>query len=149
MPDFRVFCQPTSTEPTEIQLSADESHHLVSVNRARRGDTVVAFDGRGREWIGELVRDDRRAATLAVRFHQQAKPLPYSITLGQALPKGPTMDAIVRKATELGVAAIVPLESERTLVSSLLAATPAGGEEEAWSTIVQGLFASLDFRYLE
>ena len=42
-----------------------------------------------------------------------------------------------------------PLESERTLVSSLLAATPAGGEEEAWSTIVQGLFASLDFRYLE
>lgn len=116
MPDFRVFCQPASTEPTEIQLSADESHHLVSVNRARRGDTVVAFDGRGREWIGELVRDDRRAATLAVRFHQQAKPLPYSITLGQALPKGPTMDAIVRKATELGVAAIVPLESERTQV---------------------------------
>ncbi len=64
MPDFRVFCEPASTEPTEIQLSADESHHLVSVNRARRGDTVVAFDGRGREWIGELVRDDRRAATL-------------------------------------------------------------------------------------
>jgi mono/diheme cytochrome c family protein len=42
-----------------------------------------------------------------------------------------------------------PLESERALVSSLLAATPAGGEEEAWSTILQGLFASLDFRYLE
>jgi len=42
-----------------------------------------------------------------------------------------------------------PLESERALVSSLLAATPAGGQEEAWSTILQGLFASLDFRYLE
>lgn len=42
-----------------------------------------------------------------------------------------------------------PLESERALVSSLLAATPAGGEGEAWSTILHGLFASLDFRYLE
>jgi hypothetical protein len=42
-----------------------------------------------------------------------------------------------------------PLGSERALVSSLLAAAPKGGEEEAWSTILQGLFASLDFRYLE
>lgn len=116
MPDFRVFCQPASTEPSEIVLSAEESHHLVSVNRARRGDTVVAFDGRGREWITELARDDRRAASLRVRLHQQAKPLPYTITLGQALPKGPTMEAIVRRATELGVAAIAPLESERTQV---------------------------------
>ena len=53
---------------------------------------------------------------LKVRFRQQAKPLPYEITLGQALPKGQFMDAIVRKATELGAARIAPLESERTVV---------------------------------
>jgi 16S rRNA (uracil1498-N3)-methyltransferase len=51
-----------------------------------------------------------------VRFKQKLPPLAYEITLGQALPKGPAMDAIVRKATELGVARIVPLESERTQV---------------------------------
>lgn len=116
MSDFRVFCQPSNAEPTALTLSADESHHLIVVNRARIGDTVVAFDGKGAEWICELVDDRRSGATLKVRFKQKTKPLPYEITLGQALPKGPGMESIVRKATEIGAARIVPLESERTQV---------------------------------
>ena len=116
MPDFRAFCSPATSEPTEIVLSADESHHLVVVNRARLSDTVVAFDGRGSEWICELAADRKNAAVLKVRFAQKAKRLPYEITLGQALPKGALMDAIVRKATEIGATRIVPLESERTQV---------------------------------
>lgn len=116
MPDFRVFCSPHSTEPAEITLTAEESHHLVAVNRAQPGDTVVAFDGHGSEWICELTDDRKNAAVLKVRFGQKIKPLPFEITLGQALPKGAFMDAIVRKATEIGVARIVPLQSERTQV---------------------------------
>src|SRR3954469_9322074 len=116
MPDFRVFCAPSAVEPAELTLSADESHHLIAVNRARPGDTVVAFDGRGSEWICELASDRKNAAVLKVRFKQKFRPLPYAITLGQALPKGQFMDAIVRRATEIGAARIVPLESERTQV---------------------------------
>ena len=116
MPDFRVFCTPAQTEPAELTLSPEESHHLIAVNRARRGDTVVAFDGRGHEWICALANDRKNGAVLTVRFKQAVKPLPYAITLGQALPKGPGMDAIVRKATEIGAARVVPLESERTQV---------------------------------
>ena len=132
MPDFRVYCTPPTAEPAEITLSADESHHLVAVNRARPGDTVVAFDGRGTEWICELAADRKNAALLKVRFRQKAKPLPYAITLGQALPKGPSMDAIVRKATEIGAARIVPLESERTQVH--LAAERSDRKTEKWQT---------------
>jgi 16S rRNA (uracil1498-N3)-methyltransferase len=116
MPDFRVHCLPSVSDPQEIVLSEGESHHLVSVNRAGKGDTVVAFDGKGSEWICELTDADRRAARLKVRFAQKAKPLPWRITLGQALPLGGAMDSIVRKATEIGVSKIVPLESERTQV---------------------------------
>ena len=116
MPDFRVFCTPATADPAEITLSPEESHHLVAVNRAQPGDTVTAFDGRGAEWIASLEAADKRAARLRVRFAQKAKPLPYHITLGQALPKGGFMDTIVRKATELGAARIAPLESERTQV---------------------------------
>jgi 16S rRNA (uracil1498-N3)-methyltransferase len=116
MPDFRAYCRPATADPAEMALSPEESHHLVAVNRARAGDTVTAFDGRGTEWIATLVEADRRAARLRVRFTQKAKPLPCAITLGQALPKSGAMDAIVRKATELGAARIVPLESERTEV---------------------------------
>jgi 16S rRNA (uracil1498-N3)-methyltransferase len=116
MPDFRVYALPAVSDPKEILLSPDESHHLVAVNRAAAGATVVAFDGKGAEWICDLANADKRAAQLKVRFAQKAKPLPWRITLGQALPLGNAMDAIVRKATEIGVARIVPLESERTQV---------------------------------
>ena len=116
MPDFRAYCRPSEAEPSELRLSSEESHHLVAVNRAQPGDTVVAFDGRGHEWICELVSESKNAAILRVRFAQKIKPLPYDITLGQALPKGQYMDAIVRKATEIGVTRIVPLESDRTQV---------------------------------
>lgn len=116
MPDFRAFCAVSEREPKEIRLSPEETHHLVNVNRANRGDTVVAFDGAGSEWISELISDAKSGAVLWVRFKQQIKPLGYEITLGQALPKGPSMDAIVRKATEIGARRIVPLASERTQV---------------------------------
>jgi 16S rRNA (uracil1498-N3)-methyltransferase len=132
MPDFRAFWVPASAEPAEITLTTDESRHLVSVNRAAPGATVTVFDGRGTEWICELQDADRHAARLRVRFAQKAKPLPYAMTLGQALPKGDGMDAIVRKATELGAARIVPLESERTQVH--LAEDRSERKLEKWKT---------------
>ena len=116
MPDFRSFFRPNELGPTSIELDPEESHHLISVNRAKSGDTVVAFDGKGNEWICACVEADRRKTVLKVRFHQRINPLPYRITLAQAVPKGKSMDAIVRKATEIGVARIVPLYSERTEV---------------------------------
>lgn len=132
MPDFRVFCAPELTEPTELTLSPEESHHLVAVNRAQAGDTVVAFDGRGHEWICDLVSERKNAAVLKVRFKQTLPPLPYEITLGQALPKGQFMDAIVRKATEIGTVRVVPLESERTQVH--LDADRSDRKIEKWQT---------------
>jgi len=114
MPDFRAHCSPPARD--EIRLTPEESHHLVVVNRCGRGDPVVAFDGRGREWITECIDASKAAAALRVKSMRQAPPLPHEITLGQALPKGATMDDIIRQATEVGAARIVPLLSERTQV---------------------------------
>lgn len=116
MPDFRVHSTPAETAPTTLQLTSDESHHLVVVNRARRGDPVIAFDGRGTEWDCTLANESKSAAILTVRDTRRAPPLPHAITLAQALPKGPGMDGIIRKATEIGAACIVPIVSERTQV---------------------------------
>jgi 16S rRNA (uracil1498-N3)-methyltransferase len=132
MADFRVFCQPPVADPKEILLSSDESHHLVAVNRASAGATVVAFDGKGTEWVCALADADKRNARLKVRLSQKATPLPWRITLGQALPLGGAMDAIVRKATEIGVTTIVPLESERTQVH--LGADRSDRKIEKWQT---------------
>ena len=90
------------------------------------------FDGRGAEWICELSVADKRATRLKVRFQQKNKALPFTITLGQALPKGSYMDDIVRKATEIGAARIVPLASERTQVH--LDAERSERKIEKWQT---------------
>jgi 16S rRNA (uracil1498-N3)-methyltransferase len=116
MPDFRVHCDPADEQPTEIVLSRDESHHLVSVNRARVGDPVVAFNGRGTEWRCTVLDATKAAARLRVHERTMAQPLSFDLTLAQALPKGPAMDSIVRKATEIGAKRILPLETERTQV---------------------------------
>lgn len=116
MPDFRAYCPTAGLESAEIGLSPEESHHLVVVNRAQLGDMIVAFDGRGTEWICELAGNRKNAAVLRVRSKTEARTSAYAITLAQALPKGTHMDAIVRKATEIGATRIVPLESERTQV---------------------------------
>lgn len=116
MPDFRAFCSPTAAAPTEIRLSPEESHHLVVVNRCGRGDPVVAFDGHGHEWLTECVDPSKSATLLRVTSARPAATRAFAITLAQSLPKGGTMDEIVRQATEVGAARIVPLLSERTQV---------------------------------
>jgi 16S rRNA (uracil1498-N3)-methyltransferase len=116
MPDFRCFAPVTESDPAEIVLSPDESHHLVRVNRARPGDPIIVFNGQGLEWVCECTEADRRKTRLQVREQRQIAPPPYRITLAQALPKGKTFDQIIRKATEIGVARIIPLVTERTEV---------------------------------
>jgi 16S rRNA (uracil1498-N3)-methyltransferase len=116
MPDFRAYAPAATVSAAEIRLSPEESHHLVTVNRCSRGDPVIAFDGHGREWITECIEAGKSAAVLRVKAARTARPRAHEITLGQALPKGSTMDDIIRQATEVGAAHIVPLLSERTQV---------------------------------
>jgi 16S rRNA (uracil1498-N3)-methyltransferase len=132
MPDFRAYAPHATADAREIRLTADESHHLVVVNRCNRGDPVVAFDGRGREWHCTCAEPAKAAAVLAVNSTRQAPPLPCAITLAQSLPKGSTMDEIVRQATELGAAHVVPLLTERTQVH--LDGDRADKKVEKWRT---------------
>jgi len=132
MPDFRAYAPSVPAGAAEIRLGPDESHHLVVVNRCGRGDPVVAFDGQGREWLTECVDPSKGAALLRVKQARPASPRAFSITLAQALPKGATMDDIVRQATEIGAARIIPLLSERTQVH--LDGDRADKKVEKWRT---------------
>jgi 16S rRNA (uracil1498-N3)-methyltransferase len=116
MPDFRAYAPTVPVDAAEIRLTPEESHHLVTVNRCGRGDPVVAFDGHGREWLTECVDPARQGAILRVKQARPARTRAFAITLAQALPKGATMDEIVRQATEIGAARIIPALSERTQV---------------------------------
>lgn len=131
MPDFRVYAPAPTGE--EVRLSPEESHHLVVVNRARNGDPVVVFDGHGTEWTCELTDARKAGATLRIRSERTLPPLLCALTLAQALPKGGVMDDIVRHATELGTARIVPLQTERTQVH--LDGDRSDKKIEKWRTV--------------
>ena len=130
MPDLRAHCPHAAAAATELTLAEAESHHLVTVHRARAGDPVTAFDGRGREWTCTVAKPDRRGALLRVTATRLAPSLPCALTLAQAIPKGGAMEDIVRQATELGAAAVLPVLTARTEVH--LEGERAGRKGEKW-----------------
>jgi 16S rRNA (uracil1498-N3)-methyltransferase len=95
-------------------LSAAEAHHATQVLRVKAGDIVNAFDGRGREAQCQIAEISNRSVKLKLLTQISSKPLPCRISLAQAIPKK-NFELIVQKATELGVAVIMPLISERTI----------------------------------
>jgi len=102
-----------SSSGEEVELSAEESHHLTYVLRLREGAQVQVFDGAGQEWRGEVAQASPRRARLrllAPLTHPVDSPL--ALTLALALLKGEKFDWVLQKATELGVSRIVPLITE-------------------------------------
>lgn len=108
-------------------LTGGEAHHLTRVLRLGAGDEVAVFDGRGREFRAQV--DRVTGSTVVVRLAEaMAPPLERQvpITLAQAVLKGSSMDDVVRDATMMGVAAIVPLITAHTVARR--AAAPHGAE---------------------
>jgi 16S rRNA (uracil1498-N3)-methyltransferase len=129
----RFYIEPSQCDPDLLCLDESESRHCVEVLRHREGDRVVVFDGEGREWVAELVRADRKDVALRVIQEHRMEALTARIVLAQAIPKGKNMELIIQKATELGVAEIVPLVSDRTIVR--LSAEESGQRREKWQRV--------------
>ena len=100
----------------KVTLSGSEAHHLAHVLRAGPGERVLLFDGRGTEADAEVAAVSRREVELNV-LDRRVVPAPRRpIVLGTAVPKGDRFRWLVEKATELGVARLVPLRTERSIV---------------------------------
>lgn len=98
-----------------LTLPGEEAHHCRDVLRLRTGDEVEVFDGHGHAVRCRIAEMNKREIRLSPLHRFNSSPLPVRITLAAAIIKK-NMDFIVQKATELGVAAIVPLVTERTIV---------------------------------
>ena len=113
----RVFFDGELTSGSVVELAREAAAHLAKVLRARSGDEIVLFNGDGREFMGaiETVRGSRMSAVIGAA-RSVNRESPFAITLVQCVPRGDRMDFIVQKATELGVARIVPVLSQRSVV---------------------------------
>ncbi len=105
----------TRVEGTHARLSGAEAHHLAHVMRARPGDEVALFDGSGAEFSARVECVGRSEIELTVLARSEVdREMQTLVTLGVALPKGDRQRWLVEKAVELGVARLVPLETERS-----------------------------------
>lgn len=104
-------------ENAETELSADASRHLVRVLRLAAGAAVTLFDGAGREARAVISKADPRRTLVRVGpVTAGTREPPLEIVLVQGLSRGARMEMIVQKATELGVATIVPAYCDRSVV---------------------------------
>ena len=97
-----------------IPLEQGPSHHLSSVLRMTAGQQVALFNGLGGEYRGELVEVRKGFVRVQINaFEAIDRESPLHIHLAIGLSRGERMDWIVQKATELGVAEITPLFTQR------------------------------------
>lgn len=131
------FLAPT-LEPgaSSVTLPRDEAHHLRHVLRLGAGADVRVFDGAGREWAGRVAAAGKPGVVIEIAgaLAPLAEP-PVHVTLCAGLLKGDQMDAVVRDATMLGVAAIVPMSSAH--VSVPRQAWRAGAVVTRWQRIAE------------
>ena len=111
----RFYLPPERVTEGELTLDGRESHHAATVLRVREGERVAVLDGVGNEFMCTASTVDKRATRLTVQQQNRTEPLPYRITLLQAMTKGKSMDFIIQKATELCVHRVVTLAAGRSV----------------------------------
>jgi 16S rRNA (uracil1498-N3)-methyltransferase len=98
----------------ELRLSDQEAHHIRSVLRLERGESIALFDGEGNEWLAEITACTAEAVEVRlVEQRADSVEAPVGIEIFQGLCRHDRMEWVIQKGTELGVAAIHPTACER------------------------------------
>ena len=112
----RFFIDEPLRADAPMALPAGAVRHA-QVLRLQPGDAITLFDGSGGEWDARITQIARRAVDVEVGSRREGeRELPLHVTLALGVPANERMDALVEKATELGVAAIQPLMCERSVL---------------------------------
>jgi 16S rRNA (uracil1498-N3)-methyltransferase len=133
----RVYCEGPLATGAEVELPAAGAYHVARVLRMKEGAALRVFDGAGQEYQAEIARAAGDSVT--VRLAEPAAPAnesPLKITLVQGVSRSERMDWTLQKATELGVAAIAPVLTARSVVR--LDEKQAQKKQAHWRGIVIG-----------
>jgi 16S rRNA (uracil1498-N3)-methyltransferase len=133
---IRAFVDRPLAAGDVFALPEDVAAHLVRVLRLREGETCVLFNGDGRDYAATLETAGKREVRVRVNDVRAVdNESALRTTLLQGLARGEKMDWILQKATELGVAAFMPVTSERSEVR--LDAERADKRVAHWRSVVR------------
>lgn len=112
----RFFVDTPLAAQGELSLPPSAARH-VQVLRLQPGSAITLFDGSGDEWQAEVLAIGRNEVRVHLLARQLVRrELAQDLTLALSMPANDRMDALVEKATELGVACVQPLMSERSVL---------------------------------
>ncbi|MBB5705573.1 16S rRNA (uracil(1498)-N(3))-methyltransferase [Sphingopyxis panaciterrulae] len=112
----RLFVDQPLGADTAPTVEGAAAHYLLHVMRAKPGDPLLLFDNRSGEWLATVTDAGKRALTLRIERQTRAREAVPDLWLCFAPVKKARLDWIVEKATELGVARLQPVFTERTIV---------------------------------
>ena len=112
----RLYIPRPLTAGAAVALDTAQSHRLRNVLRLDAGAAVAAFNERDGEWLCRLTPQGRRGATLLPEQRLQAAEAEPDLWLLFAPIRRARLDWLVEKATELGVARLLPVQTRRTIV---------------------------------
>jgi len=113
----RFYVKPSDIKNNNIHISGEEAHHVLDVMRLKKGDSIAAFDGEGKEFEG-VIKEVKKSEVIMeiIKTRTLDTQEAIHITLAQAIPKKAKIDYIIEKCVELGVSRIIPITTNRTLV---------------------------------
>lgn len=130
----RLFAPDARLPGDLVTLGAEEGDHAARVLRLRPGHAIRVFNGRGEEFDAVIEGVDRRRVHVRLIDARLAAPeAPVRVTYAPAALKGDKMDAVVRDAVMMGVAAIQPIVTARSEVTC--AALERGHRRERWERV--------------
>lgn len=133
----RIYTPSPLASDAQVTLSPAGAYHIARVLRLRTGAPLIVFDGNGGEYRAEIVSLDGEIVTVKVGEHiHGTAESPLKITLTQGISRSERMDWALQKATELGVKAIAPVLTARSVVR--LDDKQSAKKQEHWRNIVIG-----------
>ena len=115
----RLFVEAPLAQGLSLTLDGAPANYLANVLRLGPGAWVKLFDDRTGEWLAEIADAGKRRVTLTVAEQLRPRePVPDLWLLFAPIKRG-RIDWLVEKATELGVARLVPVITRRTIVERL------------------------------
>lgn len=113
----RIFSDQPLTANSTMGLTGNAATHVGKVLRLREGAHIVAFDGSGREFDARIESISRDGVSILVGESRDPRTeSPIDVTLLQGICRNQRMDWLIQKSTELGVASILPVSCERSVV---------------------------------
>lgn len=112
----RLFVRTPLGAGASVELDAGQANYLGNVMRLGDGEHVLLFDGASGEWIARITEAGRKRMSLAVEDRTREQEKMPDCWLAFAPIKRAQTDWLVEKATELGIARLLPIVTQRTIV---------------------------------